>query len=73
LNIVKVLCGNNTSINQLHVLGCVSWAHISDDYKKKFDPKIHACIMMGYYEELKSYKLFDPIKQKNYYQTKHMV
>jgi hypothetical protein len=28
------------------------------------DAKSHACIMMGYYEESKSYRLFDPIKQE---------
>ena len=33
-----------------------------DDYKKKLDGKSHACIMMGYYEESKSYRLFDLVK-----------
>jgi hypothetical protein len=47
------------------VFGCVSWAHISDDCKKKLDAKSHACIMMGYSKESKSYRLFDPVKQKS--------
>ena len=37
--------------------------HISDDYRNKLDEKSHACIMMGYSDESKSHKLFDPSKQ----------
>jgi hypothetical protein len=50
------------------VFGCVSWAHIYDDLRKKLDAKIHACIMIGYYEEdyeeSKAYQLFNPVKRQ---------
>jgi hypothetical protein len=59
---VERWCGKKPSVNHLHVFGCVSWAHISDDCRKKLDAKSHACIMMGYSEESKSYRLFDPVK-----------
>jgi hypothetical protein len=46
------------------VFVCVYWAHIFDDFRKNLDEKSHSCIMMDYSEELKSYRLFDPIKQQ---------
>jgi hypothetical protein len=46
------------------VFGCVSLAHISNDYRNKLDAKSHACIMMGYSEESNSYRFFDLVKQK---------
>jgi hypothetical protein len=39
----------------LIVFICISWAHISDDCRKKLDAKSHAYIMMGYFEESKAY------------------
>jgi hypothetical protein len=44
------------------------WAHIPNDRRKKLDAKSHACIMMGYFEESKAYRLFDLIKQEIIYQ-----
>jgi hypothetical protein len=43
---------------------CFPWDHIPDDCRKKLDLKSHACIMMGYSEESKSYRLFDLVKWK---------
>ena len=59
---IEKWCGKKTSIGHLRMFGCVSWAHILDDCKKKLDEKGHACIIMGYSKESKSYSLFDPIK-----------
>jgi hypothetical protein len=59
---VKRWCGNKPSFNYLCVFGCVVWAHIFDNCKKKLDAKNHACNMMGYYEESKAYQMFDHVK-----------
>ena len=56
--------GRKTSVGNLRTFRCVPWEHISDKYRNKLEAKSHACIMMGYYDESKSYILFDPIKQK---------
>ena len=50
-------------VSHLNRFGCVTWEHISDGCMKKLDAKSHACIMMGYSKESKSYQLFDPVKQ----------
>ena len=56
--------GNKSSVSLLRTFGCVTWAHINDNYRKKLDAKRHACIMMGCSDESKDYRLFDPIKQQ---------
>jgi hypothetical protein len=59
---VERLYGKKPLVNHLHVFGFVSWANIPDDRKNNFEAHIHSFIMMGYSEELKSYRLFDPFK-----------
>ena len=54
----------NPLVCHLRTFRYVAWEHNSDAYKKKLDAKSHACIMMGYSKESKSYWLFDPIKQQ---------
>jgi hypothetical protein len=61
---VEQWCGKNPLVGHLHVFGCVSWAHISDDCRKNLDAKSHACILMRYSEDSKYYRLFDPMKKK---------
>jgi hypothetical protein len=59
---VKRWYGKKHLVVHIHMYGCISWAHIHDDCRKNLDAKIHDCIMMGYSEELKTYRLFDPVK-----------
>ena len=44
--------------------GCVAYAHIPDELRKKLDKKGHKCIFVGYYKDRKAYKLYDPIERK---------
>jgi hypothetical protein len=59
VTLVKKWSGRKPSVGHLRTFGCIAWAHILDDRRKKLDVKSHACIMMGYSEESKAYKLFD--------------
>jgi len=61
MTLVKRWYGKKPSVGHLCVFGCVVWAHIPNDCRKKLDEKSHAFIMMGYSEESKSYRLFDPL------------
>lgn len=45
----------------------IAWVCIPYDKRKKLDVKNNSCIMMGYYEESKHYRLLDPIKQEIIY------
>jgi hypothetical protein len=52
-------CGINPSVVHVNIFGCVAWAHILDYCRNKLDAKSHDCIMMGYFEDSKAYRLFD--------------
>ena len=43
---------------------CVAYAHVPDEPRMKLDKKGHTCIFVGYYEDTKTYKLYDPITRK---------
>lgn len=64
VTLIENWCGKNPSIGHLRTFGCVSWEHMLEDCGKKLDTKGHACIMMGHSNKLKSYRMFDPIKQQ---------
>jgi hypothetical protein len=50
------------SIRHPKTFGCIAWAHALDIKRKRMDVKSHVCIMVGYFDEFKSYRLFDIIK-----------
>jgi hypothetical protein len=61
---LEMWSGNKPLVEHLRMFGCIAWAHIPDDKRKKLDGKSNACIMTGYSDESKAYRLFDPIKQE---------
>ena len=52
--------GMNHSVSHLKVFGCVAYAHIPDELRRKLDKKGQKCIFVGYSEDTKAYKLYDP-------------
>ena len=40
--------GMNHSVSHLKFFGCVAYAHIPDELRKKLDNKGHKCIFVGY-------------------------
>jgi len=48
MNPIDKFYGRKPSIEYLRTFGCIAWAHISSECRKKLDAKNHACIMMGY-------------------------
>jgi hypothetical protein len=51
-------------LSHLKVFGCVAYAHVPDQLRKKLDDKAEKCIFVGYSEETKAYKLYNPQTQK---------
>ena len=49
------------------MFGCDAFAHVSKDERGKLDPKSKKCILLGYGERRKGYRLFDPEKEKVIY------
>ena len=54
----------NHSVSHLKVFGCVAYAHVLDELRKKLDKKGHKFIFFGYFEDKKAYKLYDPVTRK---------
>ena len=55
--------GRKPDISNFKVFGSECWVHISDEKWKKLDPKSHKCIFIGYSEDSKASRLFDPSMQ----------
>lgn len=51
-------------VSNLRVFGCVTYVHIPDNQRKKLDPKSRKSFFVGYPEDVKGYKLYDPISRK---------
>ena len=47
-------------VDHLQVFGCVAYAHIPRDKRRKLDPKAKKSIFVGYGKKSKGYRLFDP-------------
>jgi hypothetical protein len=56
--------GMKHNVSHLKVFGCVAYAHVPDKMRKKLDNKGHKCLFVGYSEDTKSYKLYEPIAIK---------
>ena len=54
----------NHSVSHLKFFGCVAYAYVADELRKKLDKKGHKCIFTGYSEDTKEYKLYDPVTRK---------
>ena len=55
--------GRKTDISNFKKFCSECWAHIPDDKHKKLEPKFHKCIFIGYSEDSKAYRLFNPSTQ----------
>ena len=52
------------NVTHLKNFGCVTYTHVPYELTKKLDNKGRKCIFVGYFEETKGYKLYDPIARK---------
>ena len=53
--------------DHLHVFGYDAYAHISKDDRKKLDSKSRKCILVGYGQETKGYRVYDPKRERIIY------
>jgi len=64
MTLVECWYGKETFVNHLELFGCIAKVYIPKNCIKKLDAKRHPFFMMGYYDESKTYRLFDAIKQQ---------
>ena len=51
--------GVKPDVKHLRSFGCIVYAHIPKDERKKLDPKAKKCVLLGYGTETKGYRLYD--------------
>ena len=59
--------GRKATANHLKVFGCVAYAHISKEERRKLDPKAKKCILLGYGTTVKGYRLYCPQEGRVFY------
>jgi hypothetical protein len=47
-------------VSHFHVFGSEAWAHIPNEKMKALQPKSEKCIFVGYFEDVKGYRLLQP-------------
>lgn len=52
--------GRKPAIDHLKIFGSEAYLHIPKDNRTKLDSKTEKCILVGYYEDLKAYRLYNP-------------
>ena len=56
--------GKRPDVSHLRVFGCDAYGLIPKDEREKLDAKSRKCILVGYGEVTKGYRLFDPERGK---------
>jgi len=52
--------GSKPLVSHFRIFGSSAWAHIPKAKRNKLEPKSHCCILGGYSEIPKVYRLYDP-------------
>ena len=60
----EVWYGKKPKVNHLRVFGSDAYGHVPRDERAKFDTKTHKCIMVGYGNVTKGYRLYDATEGK---------
>eukprot|EP00268_Persea_americana_P066488 TRINITY_DN9059_c1_g1_i12.p1 TRINITY_DN9059_c1_g1~~TRINITY_DN9059_c1_g1_i12.p1 ORF type:complete len:238 (-),score=67.70 TRINITY_DN9059_c1_g1_i12:459-1172(-) len=56
--------GLKPAVDHFRVFGCIAYAHIPDEKRKKLDDKGEKCVFLGVSEVSKAYKLYNPVTRK---------
>ena len=56
--------GRKQNVTHMRVFGCVAYAYALDELRKKLDNKGAKCIFVGYSDESKAFKLYNPLTKK---------
>ena len=54
-------------VQHLRVFGSICYSHIHKSERQKLDPKSRKAILLGYGENVKGYRLYDPQEKRVYY------
>ena len=60
----KALHGHKPNVSHLRVFGSKAWARITIDKRKAFQDQSRECILLGYAEDAKAYRLMEVATRK---------
>lgn len=61
---MKLGTNEKPRVEHLKVFGCIAYAHIPKENRNKLDGKGEKCIFIGYSDESKGYRLYQPESKK---------
>lgn len=56
--------GRQPVVDHFKIFGCIAYAHVLDEKRKKLSHKGEKCVFLGVSEVSKAYKLFNPLTKK---------
>ncbi|GMJ05590.1 hypothetical protein HRI_004228200 [Hibiscus trionum] len=56
--------GKKPGIGNLKIFGCIAYAHVPEQIRKKLDDRGEKCIFICYDERSKAYRLYNPLTKK---------
>ena len=56
--------GKKPNISNVRVFGSLAYAHIPDELRQKLDAKADVMMFVGYSEQSKAYRLYDPVSKQ---------
>lgn len=56
--------GIKPSVDHFRIFGCIAYAHVPDERRKRLDDKAEKCVFLGVNESSKAYKFFSPLTKK---------
>lgn len=56
----EAFIGVKPNLAHLRIIGCLAYCHILDNKRTKFNPKVVPTILVGYDEESKAYRCYNP-------------
>ena len=67
MTLFEAWVGEKPNVGHLRIFGCVAYAHVAKDERKKLDSKARRCIFLGYGTETKGYRLYNPKREKVFF------
>ena len=68
----EALFNRKPDVSHLRVFGCLAFAHIPKEQRKKFEEKSRKCIFVGYPDGTKGYKLYD-LKSRRFIRSRDVI
>ncbi|KAG9450658.1 hypothetical protein H6P81_010623 [Aristolochia fimbriata] len=61
---IEAWSGSKPAVGHLKIFGCIAYAHIPEQRRKKLDDRGEKCIFVGYDSKTKAYKLYNPVTKR---------